>query len=348
MARDRRVHKRTILLTALGLVGIVVIVAVIYKVALDRETAAREAIQMQEMLARQTTDNTKYVEWNGVTYKPRGNLTTILFMGVDMTSEDLAKVMGYRGHGQTDFVMLAVVDHDAKTVSRLQIDRDTMLEIETLGLFGHEAGMMTDHLSVQHHYGDGKEQSCGMVVRAVSRLLMGVPIEHYIALSLDSIPKVNDAVGGVTVTLEDDFSRFDPEWTLGSTVTMHGDQTAWFVRSRMTVGDGSNASRMNRQNQFLDKLAVMVKDKIKETPAFVGTLFNTLGASLVTDMTRGRIINEANRALDYQVLAMDQLPGEHIVSGYGFVEFYPQQSAIEQWVMDTFCSPVEGGGQTYQ
>lgn len=79
---------------------------------------------------------------------------------------------------------------------------------------------------------------------------MGESIDFYVAMNMDGISELNDLAGGVTVTLEDDFSSIDPAMTKGTTLTLHGDQAETFVRSRMTVGDGTNASRMERQSVY--------------------------------------------------------------------------------------------------
>ena len=89
-----------------------------------------------------------------------------------------------------------------------------------------------------------------ILVIAAGILLLGESIDFYVAMNMDGISELNDLAGGVTVTLEDDFSSIDPAMTKGTTLTLHGDQAETFVRSRMTVGDGTNASRMERQEAF--------------------------------------------------------------------------------------------------
>lgn len=79
---------------------------------------------------------------------------------------------------------------------------------------------------------------------------MGESIDFYVAMNMDGISELNDLAGGVTVTLEDDFSSIDPAMTKGTTLTLHGNQAETFVRSRMTVGDGTNASRMECQSVY--------------------------------------------------------------------------------------------------
>ena len=53
-------------------------------------------------------------------------------------------------------------------------------------------------------------RKAGYARDAVSRLLQGENIDFYLAASLD-ISVLNDLAGGVTVTLEDDFSAADPQ-----------------------------------------------------------------------------------------------------------------------------------------
>jgi anionic cell wall polymer biosynthesis LytR-Cps2A-Psr (LCP) family protein len=64
-------------------------------------------------------------------------------------------------------------------------------------------------IAYAHAVGDGGAFSCENVVEAVSNYLGGVDIQSYIAMNIDSIAKINQLVGGVTVTIEDDFSAID-------------------------------------------------------------------------------------------------------------------------------------------
>ena len=68
-------------------------------------------------------------------------------------------------------------------------------------------------------------------------------------VNMSAIEVVNDMVGGVTVTIEDDFPDSD---TLikGQTVTLHGKDAERFIRERKTVADGLNENRMSRQAQY--------------------------------------------------------------------------------------------------
>lgn len=204
------------------------------------------------------------MEVDGVTYRRRTDLTTILVMGIDHDSEVEAEG-SYQG-GQADFQRLIVIDSKDKTVRQLKIDRDTMAEVTVLGMLGNPVGTTQMQISLAHGFGDGKEESCGYARDAVSRLLQGENIDFYLAMSLDGISVLNDLAGGVTVTLEDDFSAADPAMTKGTTLTLQGDQAEIFVRRRMDIGEGTNEARMVRQEEYLAQLSAQLESRISSSP----------------------------------------------------------------------------------
>lgn len=285
------------------------------------------------------TETVETREVGGVTYRRRENLTSILVMGVDHDSE-VESEGSYEG-GQADFQRVIVIDSENKTIRQLKIDRDTMAECTVLGYFGSPVGTKEMQISLAHGFGDGKEESCEYARQAAEGLLQDESIDFYLAMNLDGISTLNDLAGGVTVTLEDDFSEIDPAMTKGTTLTLQGDQAETFVRSRMTVGDGTNESRMKRQEEFLSQLAVQLGQKVRASEQFTADLYDELQPYLVTDMARGRIINEVWNARDYTLETALELTGEHKIADDGFTEFYPDAGSVEQAVLELFWEPVE-------
>ena len=195
--------------------------------------------------------------------------------------------------GQSDFLLLLVLDKENKTITPIHINRDVMTEITILGVLGDEAGTINSEIARSHGFGDGKEQSCEYTCDAVRNLFLDIDIDYYVSMNLDGISELNDFMGGVTVTINEDMSALDPAMTAGTTLTLHGDQAEYFVRSRMNVGDGTNTARMERQRQYMAELGRMVYDRLQEGAGFIGELFDELEPMLVTDMARGTMINVA-------------------------------------------------------
>ena len=279
------------------------------------------------------------MEIGGEPYRRRDELTTILLMGIDRASD--ATVIGYRNGGQADFLRLLVIDPTADTLTQIGIDRDTMTPITILGVLGDRSGVRTAQVSLSHGFGDGGAQSCEFTVDAVSNLLLGTQIDFYIALDLDGISVLNDLVGGVEVTLEDDFSALDPMMTKGTTLTLHGDQAEYYVRSRMNIGIGTNEARMARQETYIAALSALIDERVHGNKDFVGELYDALEPYLTTNMTRGRLINEAWAARDYARGETVSLAGTHQVGSDGFMQFYIDETALEQTVLSQFYEKLE-------
>ena len=226
------------------------------------------------------------VEVDGVTYRKKSRLTAILVMGVDHDTQDSYE---YRKAGQADFLRLVVLDDADKTVQQLQIDRDTMTPVTVLGLLGDRYEPVTEQICL------------GYAVEAVENLLGGQEIDQYLAMGLDGISTLNDLAGGVTVTLEDDFSAIDPAMTKGTTLTLQGDQAETYVRTRRSIGVGTNEARMVRQESYIKQLSVQLDKKMQQSQSFASDAY-----------------------------------GED-----GFMEFYPDADALQQAVLQLFYEKVE-------
>ena len=224
---------------------------------------------------QQRLDYEEGIVVDGVTYRRRRDVAAILLMGIDRDSD--AAVIGYRNGGQSDFLQLLAIDSANKKVTRVPIDRDTMTPITILGVLGNQSGIRTAQICLSHGFGDGGRQSCELTAGAVSNLLLGVPIEEYLSMDLNGIAMLNDAVGGVTVTLEDDFSVRDPQMTKGATLTLRGKQAEYFVRSRMDIGSGTNEERMKRQQVYTAALMEQMDEGIRADQDYLGRIYDEMG-----------------------------------------------------------------------
>jgi LCP family protein required for cell wall assembly len=281
-------------------------------------------------------DTNLQIMYNGKDYAYKGSLVTVLFMGTDKTAAQLAENKTYRNHGQADFLMLLVIDPGERKVTRLMIDRDTLTEITTLGVLGDYSGTRVERVSLSHSFGDGGEWSCELTADAVSGMLYGVGVDLYVSISLDGIPKLNEAVGGVEVTLADDFSMYDPAMTIGATITLQGEQAELYVRGRMGVGVCTNEACMTRQREFLGRLADKIGQRSSEGIGILGAMLDDVSDDIVSNMTRARMINEMNRALLYDTPPMEALPGRHYIDKQGFMAFELDENAVREWVVNVF------------
>ena len=278
------------------------------------------------------------VEINGTTYRKKDDLTVILAMGVDHETQDEYE---YRKAGQADFLRLVVLDGKNKTVQQLQIDRDTITPVTVLGVLGDRYEPVNEQICIGYGFGDGRQSSCEVTVEAVENLLGGQKIDQYLSMGLDGISTLNDLVGGVTVTLEDDFSSIDPSMTKGTTLTLHGDQAEVFVRTRRSIGIGTNEARMARQEQYISQLSSLLDAKVQQDQNFVLTAYDAMEPYLYTNIPRGQLANEAWAAKDYQRLETIEPEGTRQIGEDGFMEFYPDAESLQQAVLQLFYEKMD-------
>ena len=147
----------------------------------------------------QTTDLNEIITYNGHKYQYNENIVPIAFMGID------ERELEYRDEyvnnlGCADADMVAAINTATGEMKVIAVPRDTVVDIDIYSSSGVFLKTQSVQLTISYAYGDGKEQSCNNVTKAMSRILYNVPIDKYFALDLSGIAPLNDAVGGVTLT----------------------------------------------------------------------------------------------------------------------------------------------------
>ncbi len=278
----------------------------------------------------------KTIMRDGVEYFPRQDITVMLVMGIDQTgpAEDSGS---YRNSGAADVVMLVIFDEKNENARILYLNRDTMVRMPVLGLGGKEAGTTYAQLALSHTYGSGLEDSCENTVRTVSDFLNGIAIDYYVSANMDAIPILNDAVGGVTVLVEDDFSQIDPSITQG-TMTLRGDQAMSFVRSRSGVGDQLNISRIERQREYIRGFTEAFEKAVDDNSQFVVTTYDAVYPYLVTNCSVNTISGMLSRYEGYEIVEISTPEGEN-VRGEEYYEFYVDEEKLDALILRMFYAP---------
>ena len=283
-------------------------------------------------------DGGEITYYNGTAYAKREDLETVLLLGVDKFEGETPE--GYLNNQQADFLLLLVMDKQHETCTPIQLNRDTMTQIQILGVTGEPAGTFTGQLALAHTYGSGEEDSCENTVLAVSNLLYGMEIDHYVSLTMDGVALLNDLVGGVPVEVLDDFSGIDDSLVQGETVTLQGQQALTYVRSRGGMEDSSNLHRMERQRQYLAALQQQLKAAVQQEDGFTLDALLQLNEYMVSDCTVDQLSDLGDSLAAYQVNDILTTPGD-AQEGEEFMEFTVDEDALQQLVMDVFYEPVE-------
>ncbi len=291
----------------------------------------------QNYVGEQLTEEASSVD--SVGYELNKNIETVLVMGLDKFSEDI-DTSSYDNDQQADFLMLFVLDNQNKTCKALHINRDTMAEMNILGIAGKEVGTITQQIALAHTYGNGQNVSCRNTAKAVSNLLNGIEITHYVSVTMDAVPAYNDLVGGVTVEVLDDFTNIDSALIKGEKVTLKGEQALTYVRNRYGLENSTNSNRMVRQRQYIDELYRITREKTKEDESFVLDAWGKMAQYTVSDCYEQDLLQIYEKVSGYEFLGTEKIEGKSVV-GERFMEFYPDEEALKELILELFYIPKE-------
>lgn len=279
------------------------------------------------------------VKYNGKEYVLKSGIETFLVIGLDKyEGADVGD--SYINDQQADFLMLLIFDNNARTYTAMHVNRDTMTDVSVLGVAGEKIRTVNQQIALAHTYGNGREVSCRNTADAVSNLLMGVKVTHYMSVKLDAVPVYNELVGGVEVEVLDDFSGIDSTLVKGERITLNGEQALTYVRTRYGLEDSSNQARMKRQKQYLDALRAKTEQLIKDDEAFVVNATLEISDYLVSDRSVTQLQELMKKISQYDFIDFCDIEGELKV-GDRFMEFVPNEEAIKKMVIDLFYDPKE-------
>lgn len=284
-----------------------------------------------------------WVKYKGEIYEYKEDILTFLVMGIDKNS-DVKEVEEGTDGGQADALFLAVVDATDQTIRIIGINRNTMTDIRVYDEDGVYVDTVKAQIAVQHGFGNGVEESCEYQKEAVEKLFYGLPIHGYVAINMSAIATINDAVGGVDVTVLEDLTKLDQSLVKGEEVHLMGKSAFWYLKYRDTAVFGSSDLRLARQKQYLNRFIGAAKEAAKEDIAVVLNLYRAIMPQMVTDISLDEVAYLAPILLDYrfQENGFKTLEGETVM-GEQFEEFYPDETALYEMILEVFYEKVEQG-----
>ncbi|MGY3778705.1 LCP family glycopolymer transferase [Isobaculum melis] len=191
----------------------------------------------------------------------KGHAFSILLLGIDTGD------MGRTEQGRSDSLMVLTVNPDTNTTKILSIPRDTYTEI-----VGHGT---TD--KINHAYAFG---GASMTINTIQKLL-DIPIDYYVQVDLKGIKEIVDAVGGVDVKNDLDFTYENAHFEVG-TQHLTGELASKYARMRYDDPKG-DYGRQGRQRQIIE--AVVKKAATFSTITNYQGILNSLENNLKTNLT---------------------------------------------------------------
>ncbi|MBR4292375.1 MAG: LCP family protein [Clostridia bacterium] len=330
--RNRRSVVKIFLILACFIIGAALLVAVFGLIENKLDKADDDKSSQDGYTWTDQSGDRLYYE--SAWYAPNESIETVLVLGIDK-SEDASE--NRQNSEQVDFLALVVFNKEEKSYRILHLNRDTITDIPQTDAFGEVYGYEKGQLALSHTYGNDDKVRCRNTVNTVEKLLYGINIDHYVSMTMDAVAILNDSVGGVTLSLMDDFTDLDETFVQGALVTLRGDQALTYVRARASQEDSSNLHRMERQKQYIsaliDKLNGFDLDKNTETMMEVNKY-------LVSDSTADQLSKWVERIEGYENKGTFSLEGEAI-KGTQYMEYYINEQAAKELVIEMFYSTLE-------
>jgi len=259
------------------------------------------------------------------------SVSAYLFIGTDASS-DLPEAEGIQGD-LADFLALLVINDTQKCFGILQLDRDTMTQVTILDKDGADLGEYPEQLCTAHWYGGTEEIRGANTINAVSASLGYFPIDGYYGINMKDISAVNHVLGGVPVTIQEDLTTIDPSMKKGARITLSDEQVEKYLRARMSVGDGTNKERMNRQMQYMQNAYSIAFKKLDQDPSFADEAYDELTGKVFTDQyhkTFSQIVNKMAKYENRGILTFEgeSRMGDTFGDGDLHAEFYPDPGSI--------------------
>ncbi|WP_328358691.1 LCP family protein [Streptomyces sp. NBC_00445] len=203
----------------------------------------------------------------------------ILVLGSDSRDGEENQQLGGGADGgaRSDTAMVVHVDAGRTEATVVSIPRDTLVTRPSCPL--------ADGESTEEAYGVmfNSAYAVGGPVCAVKTVesMTDVRMDHYIEIDFAGFAKLVDALGGVTVSTDEDIDDEDSHLTLeAGTHHLDGEQALGLARTRHGIGDGSDLGRIGLQQTLVKALLERLSDI---GPTRLYSVADAVTGSLTTD-----------------------------------------------------------------
>lgn len=195
------------------------------------------------------------------------DIFTVAVFGIDSTD-------GVKG--RSDAIMLLTLDEKNDKIKITSIVRDSYVDIPDRGLD-----------KINHAYAFGGPE---LAIRTINQNF-DLDIRHYVTVNFSSMPKIIDAIGGVTITLTDTEAQHVSGISSGGTHILTGPQALQYARIRKIDSD---FERSRRQRDVMESTINAAFDvPVAQYPGMLSDIFPLL----TTNLTSNRILSTGTKAV---------------------------------------------------
>ncbi|MFD3721452.1 LCP family protein [Streptomyces sp. NPDC058674] len=215
------------------------------------------------------------------------------------------------GSARSDTAMIVHLYEGHEKASVISIPRDTMAPRPACATPGGKTDPGGRYRQFNEAYTVGGAACAVKTVETMS----GIRMDHYLEVDFTGFKKIIDDLGGVEVTtskpIKDDASHLD---LAAGTNQLNGEQALGLVRTRKSVGDGSDLGRIQLQQAFIKALIKQVKGiGLFDNPKKLLALADSGTKAITTDKGLGDVKSlmgfaQGLKGIDAQDMQMITLP----------------------------------------
>ena len=232
----------------------------------------------QGLVGNITTAQVDTDEWDRPTSVE--GVMNLLIIGSDVRSGENADYGEAEGE-RPDTMLIASINVDNGAATLVNLPRDLVVDLPACdpsegyeGMGAHQ-GMINSAMT----FG-----GVGCQWKTVE-LVTGVHLDHFVMMDFAGFKDMVDAIGGVEMCIPDPID--DPKAHLkldAGLQTLDGEDSLGFVRSRYAQGDGSDLSRIDRQQEFMGAmLREVLSSEVMTSPITITNFLGAVTDSITTD-----------------------------------------------------------------
>jgi polyisoprenyl-teichoic acid--peptidoglycan teichoic acid transferase len=189
---------------------------------------------------------------------------SVLLLGVDERRND---------KGRSDSMIVLTVNPEVKSVKMISIPRDTLTDI-----IGHGT-----RDKINHAYAFGGVE----MAMDTTENLLDIPIDYYVQINMEGFADIVNAVGGVTVQNDINFSYGGHDFSKGE-LTLSGKEALAFTRMRYEDPRG-DFGRQLRQREIIQGV-INEGARVSSLGKF-DDIFDALGNNVKTNLTFDEMVD---------------------------------------------------------
>ncbi|MFE9439755.1 LCP family protein [Streptomyces sp. NPDC006602] len=231
----------------------------------------------------------------------------ILVLGSDSRSgeENQALGGGDSSGARSDTAMVVHLDAGRTKATVVSIPRDTLVTRPSCPLSSGGSTAVAYNSMFNSAYSVGGPVCAVKTVESITDVRM----DHYIEIDFAGFAKLVDALGGVTVTTDEDIDDDDSHLKLkAGTHRLDGEQALAFARTRHGIGDGSDLGRIGLQQKLVKALLEQISStNLLTDPAKLYRVADAVTGSLTTDTGLDSLTELMRLGESLQGLSADQV-----------------------------------------